>query len=135
MNHRLFRRELSALCLALLMVLAQTSFGRPAPVFEKALQTPQQPRPFPPTQYIPDHDFDTRHVALDIRFDWEHEQLIGVETMVFRPLLTNLKRIELDAADMTITSVKLVNGGPLQFEMDSDKPKTSNCARARLSAC
>jgi len=118
MNHRFFRRELSALSLALLMVLAQTSFSRPAPDFDKALQTPQQPRPFPPTQYIPDHDFDTRHVALDLRFDWEHEQLIGIETMVFRPLLANLKVIELDAADMTITSVKLVNGGPLQFEMD-----------------
>lgn len=118
MNHRLFRRDLSALSLALLMVLAQTSFSRPAPDFDKPLQTPQQPRPFPPTQYIPDHDFDTRHVALDLRFDWEHEQLIGIETMVFRPLLANLKSIELDAADMTITSVKLVNGGPLKFEID-----------------
>ncbi|MGZ8843956.1 MAG: hypothetical protein ACXW18_09865 [Pyrinomonadaceae bacterium] len=88
MNHCLFRRELSALSLIVLMSLAQTSFGRPAPVFDKLLQTPQQSRPFPPTQYIPDHDFDTRHVALDIRFDWEREQLIGGETMVFKPLVT-----------------------------------------------
>lgn len=123
MNHHLFRRELSALSLIVLMAFAQTSFGRPAPVFDKLLQTPQQSRPFPPTQYIPDHDFDTRHVALDIRFDWEREQLIGVETMVFKPLVTNLKSIELDAADMTITSIKLVNGGPLQFEVDAAKQK------------
>jgi aminopeptidase N len=118
MNHRLFRRQLSVVSLALLMVLAQTSFSNPAPDFDKPLQTLQQSRPLPPTQYIPDHDFDTRHVALDLRFDWEHEQLIAIETMVFRPLLANLKSIELDAADMTVTSVRLVHGGPLQFEMD-----------------
>lgn len=123
MYHCLFRRELSALSLIVLMALAQTSFGRPALVFDKLLQTPPQSRPFPPTQYIPDHDFDTRHVALDIRFDWEREQLIGGETMVFKPLVTNLKSIELDAADMTITSIKLVNGGPLQFEMDAARQK------------
>jgi aminopeptidase N len=123
MNTGLFRRELSALSLALLIVLGQTSFGRPAPDFDKQLQTPQQSRPFPPTQYIPDHNFDMRHVALDLRFDWEREQLIGIETMVFRPLLVNVKSIELDAADMTITSVKLVNGGPLQFEVDGMNQK------------
>jgi len=49
MNHRPFRRDLSALSLALLMVLAQTSFSRPVPDFDQARQTPQQPRPFPPT--------------------------------------------------------------------------------------
>jgi len=43
--------------------------------------------------------------------------------MVFKPLLANLKSIELDAADMTIASVKLVNGGPLQFEVDPVKQK------------
>jgi aminopeptidase N len=38
-------------------------------------------------------------------------------------LLSNLKRIDLDAADMTVTSVKLMNGAPLQFEMDSMNQK------------
>lgn len=123
MNHRPFRRELSALTLVALMVLAQTSFARPLPVFDKALQTPQQTRPFPPTRYIPDHDFDTRHVALDLRFDWEREQLIGKETMSFKPLVTNLQSIELDAGDMTVSTVKQLDGGPLQFEMDAAKQK------------
>lgn len=122
MHHRLFRRNLS-LSFALLMMLVQTSFSRPAVAFNRLLQTPQQSRPFPPTKYIPDHDFDTLHVALNLRFDWEHEQLIGIETMVFRPLLTNLKSIELDAADMTITAINLSNGGPLQFQMDAANQK------------
>ncbi len=123
MHHGRFSRDLLVLSLALLMALAQTSFSRSAPNFDKALQTVQQRRPFPPPQYIPDHDFDVRHVALDLRFDWEHEQLMGIETIVFRPLLANLKSIELDAADMTITSVKMISGAPLQFEMDSINQK------------
>jgi aminopeptidase N len=123
MNRYLNRRGLFALSLALLLVGAQISFGRAIPDLDKTFQTAQQPRPFPPTQYIRDHDFDTRHVALDLRFDWEREQLIGVETMSFKPLIANLKSIELDAADMTITSVKFINGGPLQFEMDAVKQR------------
>ncbi|MEP6913103.1 MAG: hypothetical protein ABI923_10125, partial [bacterium] len=62
------------MALCLVFVLLQTAFGRTAPLLT---QTPRVPHPFPPARYIPDHDFDTRHVALDLRFDWEHEQLIG----------------------------------------------------------
>ncbi len=123
MNRYLIRRELFALSLALILIVAQISFGRAIPDLDKTLQTAQQLRPFPPTQYIPDHDFDIHHVALDVRFDWEREQLIGVETMSFKPLLANLKSIELDAAEMTITSIKFLNGGPLQFEMDPAKQR------------
>ena len=123
MNHRLFRRELSVLSLALVLVLTTTSLGRALPVVDKVIQTIQQSRPFPPTQYIPDHDFDTRHIALDLRFDWDHEQLNGVETFVFKPLLANLRKIELDAAEMTITSVKMAAGNALQFQMDLPNQK------------
>src|SRR6266496_2142428 len=106
MNRDLNRRGLFALSLAILLAVAQMSFGRANPELEKTFQATQQARAFPPTQYIPDHDFDTRHVALDLRFDWEHEQLIGIETMSFKPLIANLKSIELDAADMTIMSIR-----------------------------
>jgi aminopeptidase N len=122
MNHRLFRREFFVLSLALILVLTATTLGRPLPVLDKVLQTAQQPHLFPPTQYIPDRDFDTRHVALGIRFDWEHEELSGVETLVFKPLLTDLGKIELDAAEMTISSVKM-DGSALKFEMDLTNQK------------
>jgi aminopeptidase N len=69
-------------------------------------QTEQRSRVLPPTRYIPDDDFDTRHVALNIRFDWEREEIRGVETLIFKPLFSNLQTIELDAAEMTITSNK-----------------------------
>lgn len=111
--------SLSRLLLALLLVstLQQTAFARRPPIVDKLWQSPQQARVFPPTRYIPDHDFDTRHVALDIRFDWNREELSGVETMIFKPLLSNLRKIELDAAEMTITSVKMASGA-LKYEMD-----------------
>ena len=118
MNQRLFRRELPVFSLALVLILTTTSFGRPLPVFHKVLQTPQQARTFPPAQYIPDHDFDTRHIALDLRFDWDHEQLDGIETVVFKPLQADLRKIELDAAEMTITSVKTAARSELRFQMD-----------------
>ena len=107
----------SALLWALILILAPVSLGRPAPDFTQTPQTQRAP-PFPPTQYVPDHDFDTRHIALDLRFNWELEQLIGSETIVFAPLITNLRRIELDAANMTFLSVKLSSGTPLKYEAD-----------------
>lgn len=117
MGYLFSRRKLPVLSLALVLVLTTTSFGKVLPVLDKVLQTAQQPHLLPPTQYIPDRDFDTRHVALDLRFDWEHEEISGVETVVFKPLLADLRKIELDAAEMAITSVKTA-GNALKFEMD-----------------
>ncbi|HEV8371506.1 MAG TPA: M1 family aminopeptidase, partial [Pyrinomonadaceae bacterium] len=71
--------------------------------------TVRQTKPFPPTQYVPDHDFDTKHIALDLRFDWQKEQLVGRETLVFSPLVSNLKTIKLDAANITPTVIKLTS--------------------------
>ncbi|MEP6570893.1 MAG: M1 family aminopeptidase [Acidobacteriota bacterium] len=118
MNNRLFRSELSILSLALTILLSQSSFARNLPVYDNVVQTVQQSRSLPPTHYIPDHDYDTRHIALDLRFDWDHEQLKGVETFVFKPLAADLRKIELDAAEMAITSVKMASGSELKFQMD-----------------
>lgn len=82
-------------------------------------QTARPARPFPPTQYIPDHDFDTRHIALDLRFDWDKEQMFGRETLIFAPLISNLRKVRLDAANMTATAAKLSSGATLQFENDN----------------
>ena len=90
---------------------------------------PRPTRPFPSARYIPDHDFDTRHIALDLRFDWEKEQLLGRETIVFAPLVQSLSAISLDAANITPTSIKLVSASsaesakPLQFVTEADKER------------
>jgi aminopeptidase N len=88
---------------------------------------PQNPkpvaRPFPPTQYVPSHDFDTKHIALDLRFDWEQQQVIGVETITLSPLTKGLERIELDAAEMAFTKISLASGASLNYEFDIRKQK------------
>ena len=105
------------------MFFAQAAFGGRTPGFEDMPQTPSSQRPFPPTQYIPNHDYDTLHIALDLRFDWERERVIGIETMVFRPLLKDLQNIEVDAANITVTSVKLAGVGTLKYETDTQRDK------------
>ena len=124
MNHFAFPRKAAVLALALLLFLPQTaSFANSRPVFDELFQTSTQTPSFPPTRYIPDRDFDTRHIALDLRFNWDREEVRGVETIVFRPLLNNLRKIELDAAEMTITSVKLSSGSGLKYVMDLPNQK------------
>jgi aminopeptidase N len=87
------------------------------------LQTPRPSRPFPPAQYIPDHDYDTRHIALDLRFDWDKEQAMATETFVFAPLVKDLRVLQLDAAYMTFSSIKLASGTPLKYEFDDKAQK------------
>src|SRR5882672_1261742 len=86
------------LLLLILTVAAPTSLALPA---KSRSQTPQRPaRLLPPTQYIPSHDFDTRHIVLNLHFDWEQQQAIGTETITISPLVKDLVKVELDAADM-----------------------------------
>jgi aminopeptidase N len=79
--------------------------------------------PLPPAQYVPSHNYDTQNILLNLRFDWKHEQAIGDATITFSPLVSNLNAIELEAADMTISSVKLSSGQALRFAQNSSKQK------------
>jgi aminopeptidase N len=85
-------------------------------------QTPK-PRPLPPAQHIPSHDYDTRNISLNLHFDWEKEQAIGTATITFAPLVTNLRQVEFDAANMTFNSVKLAGGATLQYEFNAPGEK------------
>ncbi len=76
---------------------------------------PQGSRELPAPRYIPSHDFDTQNIKLDLRFDWEREQALGTETITLAPLITNLRVLDLDAANMTFNSVKLASGQGLKF--------------------
>jgi aminopeptidase N len=86
-------------------------------------QTAQPPKAFPPTRYVPSHDFDTRHIALNLHFDWEQEQAIGTETITLTPLVKGFDKVELDAADMAFSSVKLELGAALKYEFDASRQK------------
>ncbi len=80
-------------------------------------------RPLPPPQYIPSHDYDTTHIALNLHFDWDREQLLGLATISFAPLVKDLRVVEFDAAHMTFNGVKLSSGTALKYEFDSNKQK------------
>ena len=114
---------------AVSITLAPASLGLRASNLQQA--TPQRvARPFPSAQYLPDHDFDTRHIALNLTFDWEREQVIGTETIILAPLVTNLARVDLDAANMTFSSVKLSSGTPLKYETDVPNQNSDHSRRA-----
>jgi aminopeptidase N len=105
------------LAFTLLGVACGVSFaqGQPTP-------TPT-PRPFPPAQYIPAHDYDQRNIRLDLRFDWESEQAIGTATITFAPLVKDLRRVDFDGANLTVSAAALQSGAPLKFEYEAAKER------------
>jgi aminopeptidase N len=74
----------------------------------------------PPVNWIRSRSIDTKHIAIDLRFDWEKEQAYGTATITLAPL-ADLDSFPLDAAQMEIGSVMLIGGGPLQFDYDEKK--------------
>ncbi|HJP91570.1 MAG TPA: M1 family aminopeptidase [Pyrinomonadaceae bacterium] len=105
------------ICLLLVAIVPAASPG----------QRPQRQatRQLPPPHYIPSHDYDTQNIKLVLHFDWEREQALGIETITLSPLITNLSRVDLDAANITFNSVKLASGVPLKFVNDATKEKLS----------
>src|SRR6266478_4233553 len=110
--------------LVLTFFLVVTGFG-----FGIALsQTPQARRAgtqIPPPQYIPPHDSDQRNIKLDLRFDWDQEEAIGTATITLAPVVKDLRRVDFDAAYMSVSGAALASGSPLKFENDVTKEKLS----------
>ena len=71
----------------------------------------------------PRRDYDVRHIRLDLRFDWTLEQALGKASLSVAPLIDDLQRIELDAANLTISSLKLASGTQLVYETDQATQK------------
>ncbi|HZS46936.1 MAG TPA: M1 family aminopeptidase [Blastocatellia bacterium] len=86
-------------------------------------QQQQAPHPLPAPRYIPSHDFHTQNIKLNLHFDFTKEWAIGTATITFNPLVKDLNKIELDAGDMTINSVKFASGTALKFNADMKEEK------------
>ena len=114
MQQKRYLRLFATIFFAFALALSASSFT----FAQNNTGTAAQQQRIPPRQYIPTRNFDTQHIKLDLHFDWEREQAIGTETFSFMPLTNDLRSIELDAANMTFSSVKLANGTPLKFEPD-----------------
>jgi len=113
MNPKFYRLRFFALFAALLFSFPVISAAQPANANEI--------KKLPPVHYIRSRDYDMRHNALNLKFDWEKEQTYGTATITLAPLVPNLKIINLDAGLMMINSVKLNNGTVLQHQYDEKK--------------
>ena len=112
------------LTVALFCVLAGVGYA------QTAMPTPQPlprtaGRPFPAARYIPPHDYDQRNIKLDLRFDWDNEQAIGTAAITLAPVVKDLRRLEFDAAYMTVSGATLSSGAQLKFEYDAPKERLS----------
>lgn len=93
-------------------------------LFFPLLQQQSARRALPPAQRIPVRDYDTRHIKLDLSFDWEREQARGTAAITFAPLTRDMRAVEFDAQNMTFASVTLApSNAPLQFEADAAREK------------
>ncbi|HMJ26767.1 MAG TPA: M1 family aminopeptidase [Pyrinomonadaceae bacterium] len=110
---------LAFLCVPAGFAQAQTPTPTPSSLPRQAA------RPFPPPQYIPAHDYDQRNIKLDLRFDWEQEQAIGTASITLAPTVKDLRRVDFEAAYMTIASAALASGTPLKFEYDAASERLS----------
>jgi aminopeptidase N len=113
------------LAFALLCVVAPAGFAQPRPTPTPPPVARPASRPLPPPQYIPPHDYDQRNIKLDLRFDWDQEQAIGTATITLAPVVRDLRRVDFDAAYMTVSGAALKSGTPLKFEYDATKEKLS----------
>jgi aminopeptidase N len=112
------------LVLAFSCVVAGFGFG----IAQSQTPQPQARRAgsqIPPPQYIPSHDYDQRNIKLDLRFDWDQEEAIGTATITLAPMVKDLRRVDFDAAYMSISGAALASGAPLRFENDVTKEKLS----------
>ncbi|MEO7539637.1 MAG: M1 family aminopeptidase [Pyrinomonadaceae bacterium] len=78
----------------------------------------------PPVNWVRSRKVDIKHLDINIRFDWENSRAFGVTTVTFAPFADSDK-LTLDAAMMTINSVKTAGGSTLTYTYN-DKDDTDN---------
>jgi aminopeptidase N len=104
----------------LLFLVPFTAFAQQLPQLK-----PAEKKVLPPLHNVRSRDYDMRHIALDLKFDWEKEQTYGTATITLAPLFAGMKMVNLDAGLMMINSVKLASGGSLQFRYDKNESRLS----------
>lgn len=119
MNIRSIVTKFSAVFTLLVFVAAPVLQARPMP---EPAEDEKAVKKLPPVHYVRSRDYDMRHIALDLKFDWEKEQAYGTATITLAPLVSDMKTVNLDAGLMIINSVKLTGGNAdLQFQYDEPK--------------
>lgn len=87
--------------------------------FTLAAQQTESVRKLPATHAARLRSIDVKHVAINLRFDWPHQQAYGTTSILLAPLQA-ARKIALDAGQLTIMQIQLANGVPLPFEYDGN---------------
>jgi aminopeptidase N len=125
MKNRFFGTKI--LAAGMIFTFAVSSIAAARPMNELFQQDERQKvKKLPPIHYVRSRDFDMRHIALNLKFDWEKEQTYGTATITLAPLTPNFQTVNLDAGAMVINAVRL-NGKDLKFSYDEP---TSNLSIA-----
>ena len=104
--------KISVFVLSFLLIFTQIAQARP--LKNPFLQDGESAKKLPPVNWIRSRTIDVKHIAIDLGFDWEKEQALGVSTVTAAPFI-DTDKIYLDAAFMTINSVKSADGADLKF--------------------
>lgn len=106
MNRKLFRLPFAAFLFAFILTFS---------AFVSA-QMPEanEVKKLPPVNWVRSRDVDIKHVAIDLRFDWDKESAYGNTVVTLAPF-KNTDKITLDAAQMQIVSVTAADGKTLKF--------------------
>lgn len=112
MKSKQFITKISVFFLSFLLIFSQIAAARP---FQNPfLQDGESEGKLPPVNWIRSRTIDVKNISIDLRFDWDKNQALGVSTVTAAPF-KDTDKIYLDAAYMTINSVKTADGADLKF--------------------
>ena len=83
MNMKTFRPRAFAFLMTFLLAFSQ--FASANPVKNPFLAFQDDAKKLPPVNWIRSRTIDVKHVAIDLRFDWEKESAMGVTTITVAP--------------------------------------------------
>lgn len=110
---RKLRRHALMACLAFSSIASARPLI-PESVAQEASDEKKKPRP---ANWIRSRTIDVKRIAIDLRFDWRKKQAYGSTAITLSPF-NSTNKITLDAGMLTINSITLANGTPLEFEYD-----------------
>ena len=96
-------------------VIASDDFKAPAPIANE--------RPVYRPAYHRTHDL--LHTKLELKFNWEKEQVIGVATLKLAPIAKASKTLTLDAKGFTFNSIKTASGKTLDYDYGGEKQRVT----------
>jgi len=82
-----------------------------------------EPHPLPGDvpNYSRDRVIDIEHIKLDIKFNIDNKEVIGIAYITAVPINDGLKTLSLDATELNINSIKLDTGINLDYDVSDNK--------------